>query len=281
MIVEISTLALAQGSKRNYDISQAPPWVSGKLPDANNRINFKIVMGEGESYEAARNASYSLLVNEIAMEHGANISTSAENKINQTIDNGSIDLIQELSATTIIEYDSFKVTVTKVDEYSEIHQDMPQKRRFAVWQLYAVDSQNSSNIHLEYSNKYGAEAPFLSIIPGAGQFYKQQYVRGALLLGSEVLAVGSIVYFQNRYNYDIKCSKETPILDLEIEYNKMAQQQAMYRNIAIGAAAAIWVWNILDAAIAYGRPHYINKGIKFTASTTQNNEVLLGFNYTF
>ena len=281
LIIAISPLALAQGSKRNYDISQAPPWVSGKLPDGSNRINFKIVMGEGASYDAARNASYSLLVNEIAMEHGANISTSAENKINQTIDNGSIDLKQEFSATTVIEYDNFKATVTKVDEYSEIHQDVPQERRYAVWQIYAVDYPRASNIHLQYSNKYGAEATLLSIIPGGGQFYKQQYVRGALFLGSEVLAVGSIIYFQNRYNYDMKCSKETPILDLEIEYNKMAQQQAMYRNIAIGAAAAIWVWNILDAALANGRPHYINKGLKLTASTTPNNEVLLGFNYTF
>ena len=121
----------------------------------------------------------------------------------------------------------------------------------------------------------------LSIIPGGGQFYKQQYVRGALFLGSEVLAVGSIIFFQNRYNYDMKCSKETSILDLEIEYNKMAQQQAMYRNIAIGAATAIWVWNLLDAALTTGRPHYVNKGLKFTASATQQNEMLLGFYYTF
>lgn len=281
LLLTMSTCALAQGTKRNYDISQAPPWVSGKLPSGSNKVNFKVVFGEGASYDAARNASYSLLVNEIAMEHGANISTSAENKINQTIDNGSIDLKQEFSATTVIEYDNFKATVTKVDEYSEIHQDVPQERRYAVWQIYAVDSPRASNIQLQYSNKYGPEATLLSIIPGGGQFYKQQYVRGALFLGSEVLAVGSIIYFQNRYNYDMKCSKETPILDLEIEYNKMAQQQAMYRNIAIGAAAAVWVWNILDAALANGRPHYIGKGVKLTASTTQQNDILLGFNYTF
>ena len=281
MIVALGPVAAAQGSKRNYDISQAPPWVSGKLPSGNSKINFKIVFGEGESYDAARKASYSLLVNEIAMEHGASISTTAKNEINQSIENGAIDLKQEFSATTVIEYDNFKTTVTKVDEYSEIHQDEHQERRYAVWQLYAVDSPLASNIQLNYTNKYGAETALMSIIPGGGQFYKQQYVRGALFLGSEVLAVGSMIYFQDRYNYDMKCSKETPILDLQIEYNKMAQQQAMYRNIAIGAAAAIWVWNILDATLSSGRPHYANKGFKFTASSTQQNDILLGFNYSF
>ncbi len=281
MIIVLSPFAMAQGSKRNYDISLAPPWVSGKLPSGSNKVNFKIAFGEGESYDAARKASYSLLVNEIAMEHGASITSSAQNQINQTIDNGAIDLKQEFSATTVIEYDTFKATVTKVDEYSEIHQDVPEERRYAVWQIYAVDYPYASSIKLDYSKKYGIEAPLLSIIPGGGQFYKQQYVRGALFLGSEILAVGSIIYFQDRYNYDMKCSKETPILDLQIEYNRMAQQQAMYRNIAIGAAAAVWVWNILDASFSSGRPHYVNKGLKLAVSSTPQNDILLGFNYTF
>lgn len=281
MIIAISPFAMAQGSKRNYDISQAPPWVSGKLPSGSNKVNFKIAMGEGESYDAARKYAYSMLVNEIAMEHGANISTSATNEIRQTIDNGAIDLKQDFSSTTVIEYDNFKVTVTKVDEYSEIHQNVPSDRKYAVWQIYSVDSPYASNIRLNYSNKYGIEATMLSIIPGGGQFYKQQYVRGSLFLGSEILAVGSIIYFQDRYNYNMKCSKETPILDLEIEYNRLAQRQAMYRNIAIGAAAAIWVWNILDASLTIGRPHYVNKGLKLAVSSTPQNDILLGFNYTF
>ena len=281
MIIAISPYAMAQGTKRNYDISQAPPWVSGKLPAGSNKVNFKIAMGEGESYDAARQSAYSMLVNEIAMEHGANISTTATNEMRQTIDNGTIDLKQDFSSTTVIEYDSFKVTVTKVDEYSEIHQDVPLEREYAVWQIYSVDSPYASNIRLNYSNKYGIEATMLSIIPGGGQFYKQQYVRGSLFMGSEILAVGSIIYFQNRYNYNMKCSKETPILDLEIEYNRLAQRQAMNRNIAIGAAAAIWAWNILDASLTSGRPHYVNRGLKLAVSSTPQNDILLGFNYTF
>ena len=281
VVIVITCTAFAQGASRGYDVSQAPPWVSGKMPSSINGINYKITIGEGVSYNEARKAAYAMLVHEIAMEHGSTISTTTLNSITQTNDNGTLDFKQGFSATTVIEYDNFRTSVTKVDEYSEIHKNVPQERRYAVWQLYAIDTPYASTIHLQYSNKYGAEAPLLSIIPGGGQFYKQQYVRGALFLGSEVLAVGSIIFFQNRYNYDMKCSKETSILDLEIEYNKMAQQQAMYRNIAIGAATAIWVWNLLDAALTTGRPHYVNKGLKFTASATQQNEMLLGFYYTF
>lgn len=279
--IVFSPLANAQSSKRNYDISQAPPWVSGRMPADRSVNHYKIVIGEGESYDSARKAAYSMLVNEIAMEHGASIQTTSQNRISQTIDNSSVHYKQDFSITSIIEYDNFKVSVTKIDEYSEIHQDAPKEGKYCVWQVYVVDSPNASSIHLNYSNKYGIDATLLSIIPGGGQFYKQQYVRGALFLGSEVLAVGSIIYFQDRYKYNMKCSKETPILDLEIEYNKLAQQKATFRNIAIGAASAIWIWNILDASIATGRPHYVNKGLKIAVSSTPQNDILLGFNYTF
>ena len=119
------------------------------------------------------------------------------------------------------------------------------------------------------------------IIPGWGQFYKKQYAKGTMFLGVELVSIASVVYFQNRYNFNIKQSSETPILDLQIDYTNRAHKQKMYRNISIGACAAVWLLNILDATLLEGRPRYVESNFDLGFYSTQKNELLWSFTYKF
>lgn len=284
LLIIVSTLTLnAQRRNYNYDIDKALPWVAGRLPFNSEEVRYKVAYGEGATYQQAREDATAALISELGWEHGVTVTSKTIDEVKHIINNDNSNFSQNRSTTTVIEQDGYTASITKVDEYSELDKSSSHELKYKVWQLYAIDCPWASQINLQYSTQYGfATAGWRSLlIPGWGQFYKKQYAKGAAVLGVEVVGIATSMYFQNRRNYNIKRSLETPILDLQIEFTNRAHQQQLYRNISIGACAAVWALNILDAALLDGRPRYIESNLDLALSTTHNNEPLLSLTYKF
>ena len=283
-LIIVSALSLnAQRRNNNYNVNNALPWVTGRLPHNSGEVRYKVAYGEGATYQQAREDATASLITELGWEHGITVTSKTIDEVKHTINNNDSNFSQNRSTTTTIKQDGYSASITKVDEYSELDKSTPQAIKYKVWQLYAIDCPWASQINLKYTTKYGFNtAGWRSlIIPGWGQFYKKQYAKGAVFLGAELASVASAMYFQNRYSYNIKQSLETPILDLQIEYTNRAHKQGLYRNISIGACAAVWVLNVLDATLLDGRPRYTESNFDIAFNSTYNNELLLCLTYKF
>lgn len=284
LLIIVSALSLnAQRSNNNYDENKALPWVTGRMPYNSDKVRYKIAYGEGATYLQAREDATASLISELGWERGITVTSKTIDEIKQTINNEDSNFSQNRNMTTVIEQDGYNVSITKIDEYSEVYESLSQTTKYKVWQLYAIDCPLATQISLKYSTKYGfSTAGWRSlIIPGWGQFYKKHYTKGTMFLGVELIGIASIIYFQNRYNYNIKQSSETPILDLQIDYTNRAHKQQLYRNISIGACAAVWLLNVLDATLLEGRPRYVESNFDLGFNSTQDNELLWSFTYKF
>ena len=284
LLIMVSTFPIhAQRRNYNYNVNKALPWVTGRLPNNSDKVRYKVAYGEGTTYQQAREDATVALISELGWEHNITVTSKTIDEVKHVINNDNSNFSQNRSSTTIIEQDGYTASITKVDEYSEIYKNSSREIKYKVWQLYAIDCPWASQINLKYSTQYGfASAGWRSlVIPGWGQFYKKQYVKGIAFLSLEVASIATLVYFQNRCNYNLKRSLETPILDLQIEFSNRAHQQQIYRNVSIGVCAAVWALNILDAALLEGRPRYIDSDLDLAFSTTRNNEPLLSLTYKF
>ena len=267
----------------NYDVNKALPWVAGYLPDNSDKVRYKVAYGEGITYQQAREEATASLILELGWEHGITVESKTVDEIKHSINNNESNFSQKRNTTTYIEQDGYTASITKIDEYSELDKKNTETIKYKVWQLYAINCPWASQINLKYSTKYGfGTAGWRSIIiPGWGQFYKKQYIKGSLFLVTELAGISTSMYFHSRYNSNLKHSFETPILDLQIEYTKRANKQKLYRNISIGACAAVWVLNVLDAVLLEGRPRYIESDFDFAFTTTNSSEIALSLLYKF
>ena len=109
----------------------------------------------------------------------------------------------------------------------------------AVYAFYLVISQTAA--------KNGV-AGVLSLIPGAGQFYKGNTLKGAMFLSlTAAAAAGVIVCESSRSSYVNKAIEQPKY---KKDYSTKADNWETARNICIGVGAAIYVWNIVDAFTA-------------------------------
>ena len=101
---------------------------------------------------------------------------------------------------------------------------------------------------ISVSNNYPVTARIL--IPGWSQIYKGNTLKGLCMLsGCVVGGIGALFCENQRSDYKNKM-KEQP--QFAQTYNTKANNYETARNICIGAAAAIYVWNIIDAIAAKG-----------------------------
>lgn len=89
-----------------------------------------------------------------------------------------------------------------------------------------------------------------AFVPGLAQLNREQKgqkIKGGLIIASEALTIGSIALSQSMRNINIKKMNSTNNVSLKKMYADKANTYTTVRNISIGAAAAVYVWNVLDA----------------------------------
>ena len=151
--------------------------------------------------------------------------------------------------------------------------------------LFMVAVCNNPKFDRTYlTTSYGATPVAMSVIPGLGQWYKGSKVKGISMFAAETAAVAGIIVCDNQHASYIKKAKEQP--KYVKEYSSKADNWETGRNICIGVAAGIWVYNIVDAIVAKGAKRVVvrraDKGyFSMSPYVNSNNGAGVSFAYRF
>lgn len=242
--------------------SLTPKWV-GNTPHAlNDTYMFVEVVSYGSSIGAARmNALHELALNK-QLEEAVTVSveTGLLSHSELTFDkkgNEKEDIKETFDMKIEVKNQKYQVQAKKVDEYSTKGHDGEIK----LYTLYMVALSDKPVYDTTYlTDKYGAAPAFMSLIPGVGQWYKGSKVKGSIMLAGAVASVAGIIVCEDQRATYIKKMKEQP--KFAKEYNSKATNYETGRNICIGAAGAVWIWSIVDAAVTKGARRVVVEGRK-------------------
>ena len=178
----------------------------------------------------------------------------------------------------VVEKESGRVVV-KADILDEYCEKLPQGN-YKVYLLVQTATHPDNALDRVY---VGDKYPFSArvFVPGMAQIYKGSTGKGAAFITGEVLFVGGIVTTQLLCNYYTKKMPDASV-DMGIYYEKMARTCQISRNVCIGGAVALYLWNIIDGAVAKGRPYVSVDGKMLTFSPyVSSNSSGIAFNLKF
>ena len=168
--------------------------------------------------------------------------------------------VMKQTGTIETKADGFPVSIrcARVDSYEKGN------RRWALYQV--AKGADAVFADCVYTERYGAAGGVLSIIPGCGQFYKGDPLKGTLFLGGCTAGGVGIVFTEmQRKAYRAQIG-QTHDINVQKQLDARCRNLGIARNVCIGATAALYIWNIIDGAVAPGA-----KRIVFTGNTLQYN----------
>ena len=231
--------------------AQKPKWVDNTPRELNSTYQFIEIVSKGSSLESARFEAKDLLTDNAQLKEGVRINRKTQRRtdIDKSRVNGG--KLQETKRDQIVvdmtvDGEKFDLQANRIDEYY--------KRSDGVYELhtlYQVATSEDPIFDRTYlTTDYGFTPVVMSIIPGLGQWYKGSKVKGICLFAAEAAAVAGILVCAN------KATDAEKKIKLEPKYAKYYEDKKSNwetgRNICIGAAAAIWIYNMIDAAVAKG-----------------------------
>lgn len=152
------------------------------------------------------------------------------------------------------------------------------------FEMVKISPNERKDVSLQLTRKSNSKAVVRSLfIPGLGQHYLEKKGRAFLFPVLEVGALAGAYIFNSQYNNSIqdynalKNSYSTSIDQTKIDtyYRQMTskyddiESAEKMRNVFIGVAAGIWVWNVLDAALFGPDTHQV-------AQNNQKNQTHFG-----
>ncbi|MFV0419389.1 MAG: DUF5683 domain-containing protein [Dysgonomonas sp.] len=254
-----------------------PDWLIKELPNPRNTsYHFLKTEAIKPSLEEARNECLNQVTYKIARGAKASLSSETKKKSNSTRNEYGLDerIETEYILTYKVEADTVSMVFKKIDEYWEAILT----GSGVVYQchsLYAVaeNPEYAAFDQITFSYKYGGDALWRSaLVPGFGQIYKGHKAKGISIMGGEALLIGGIIFCESRRSDFQRKSKETLNIDKVRNHLDNADNYATYRNICIGAAAALYVYNLIDAVVTDGRKKTSVKpgSVYIIPSATQN-----------
>ena len=232
-------------------LAQKPKWV-GNTPQAGNATyKFVEIISYGTSIEAARQSALNTLAHDQQLNNAVrvNIETGILTHIDQRVVKGELqdNSYEQMDVKVQIAGEEYQLQALRVDEYLA----KADKGNLELHTLYMVALTDHPQFDTPtLSTRYGAAPVAMSIIPGVGQWYKGSKVKGACMLASEAVAVAGIILCDNqRASYSKKAIEQPKVAK---QYSSKASNWETGRNICIGVAAGLWVYNIVDAAVAKG-----------------------------
>lgn len=231
--------------------AQAPAWIGNTPKELNYTYRFIEIVSSGPTMELARHDAIDRLTDSQQLADGVRVSrnTNEHTNIDKTrINNGPLQsqMQQNVAIDLTVDGERYNLQAIRVDEYATVKDG--QINLHTLFQVATCDNPVFDNVYV--TDKYGFTPVVMSLIPGAGQMYKGSYLKGGCILGSEIIcAVGIILCENQRSDYSNK-AKEQP--RFAKEYNTKANNWATGRNVCIGVAGAIYVYNLIDAAVSKG-----------------------------
>lgn len=244
--LSISMGALAQGK---------PRWVSKGVKELNaKRISdtytFQMFQEESSEEGILTIDRFRPLENYVASVYGVNP---------YTIDLDSIEASGTSPKLYTLTFDNggrpHTVYAQEVDTYKRLEDYVDNTFKMNYYQLFAVTNPDVNTPAFDkftISRRYNAgKATAMSLIPGLGQLYKGQTVKGALFMSVDVALFGLLAFSEiQRHHYkDKQNSDHSPLWHNQIN---------TYKELSIFcaiAAPALYLYNIFDAALCPVAPH--------------------------
>lgn len=119
---------------------------------------------------------------------------------------------------------------------------------------YTLVLKKPKEVNLEYQyDRLGASLTSV-VVPGLGQMvFKNSYTKGAIILASEAVSIGGVFLCHSQSNKWRNQSNMAISASDKVNFMRTSDNWANARNICIGAAAAIWVYNMADVIFAKKR----------------------------
>lgn len=240
-----------------------PAWVKNTPQALNNTYSFKVVsVDNGQDLSSSQLLARAELTRYIKREFNIQTSEELTSVSNTNISGGNIaDYSENETYVLHVKSEDEKVGIycEKVDEYYEIYTEGG-VRIFKLYTLFAVSNVGSNALFDDFrrTTQYGARGLWRSAIcPGWGQMYKGSTAKGLTILAAEVAAIGGIVFTENeRATYESKMRSQP---NFARQYKTKVDNYETARNCCIGAAAAIYIYNLIDAIVAPGARRVVVK----------------------
>lgn len=237
-----------------------PQWLTKKLPESKSGTYFFLnAEGLGASLEAARQMALVNLSTRLEHERGLVVSSTVSSGSTQhrSAQGDSYTSHRDFSMTATEKGKAISINCRVIDEYWECTGGT-----YTCHVLYTIANQNmpdtgSYDDRISLTTSYGAHGLVRSIIPGWGQIYKGSTTKGACILAGEAVCVAGIIVCENqRASYHKKMLEQPKFAQT---YNTKSDNWENGRNICIGAAAALYVYNLIDAVAAKGAKRVVVK----------------------
>lgn len=239
-------------------LAQKPKWISNTPKELNYTYKFVKVVADGASVESARNSAEDRLASDEQLKEGVAIYRNKKSHEDTYLSRTNKGALQEnklkhITVDLVYQGVEYNLQAYKVDEYIERISG-----GYRVYSLYQVATCEDPVFDRTYlSSSYGAGAAAMSIIPGLGQMYKGSYLKGGLMMAGTAAGVVSVLLCENqRADYKNKIKQQAQFAK---DYNTKASNWETARNVAIGVTAAIYIYNLIDAAAAKGARRVIVK----------------------
>lgn len=147
--------------------------------------------------------------------------------------------------------DEYRVRYNGREEYSALYQVIP----------YDSDTFRKCRAY----DHYGLKGAALSLIPGVGQFYKGDALKGSLFMTGCIAGGVGVVFTEMQRQAYISQISQTHDINVIKQLDANQKNMGIARNVCIGLTAALYVWNVFDAAVTPGmkRVKITNQGIQY------------------
>ena len=247
-----------------------PAWLKNIPQALNNTYSFKVVsVDNGQDLSSSQLLARAELTRYVKREFNIQTSEELESVSNTTMSGGNISDYSENEKYVLrvkSEDETVGIYCEKVDEYYEVYTENG-IRVFKLYTLFAVSNVGSNAYFDDFrrTTLYGARGLWRSAIcPGWGQMYKGCTAKGLTILAAEVAAIGGVIFTENeRATYKSKMHSQP---NFAKQYKAKMDNYETARNCCIGVAAAIYVYNLIDAIVAPGARRVVVKprNLQFT-----------------
>ena len=255
-----------------------PQWLHRPPVTQSSTLEYVVDVAFGKSVDEARTASLNGIVASTGFQKGVLVRSDYKT---ETVDRKvwkDGKLIDYTSDTFIVNSDisgmDVQLYIKDIDEYWAYTKD----GNVQLTKLYAksISEKFYGFENLEVTTKYGAKGLWRSvIIPGWGQFHKGDNLKGTLFLGgTAACAVSIIITEAQRSDYNRRLTQTHDINQIK-NYQTKRDNAATARNVCIGAAGALYVYNLIDAMVAPGARRIVQsknrKSYSFAPSLAMGN----------
>ena len=259
-----------------YLNAKYPIWIA-QIPQS-DYFYYYTGTGSSDKIEPAKKSAISNAILEVIQSDKITIEGQQEVKSKEIEENGKVDYRIEIIEDVLIKGESKDIDgLKKVSEFWEIKDST-----YNYWVMLRIPKKVSFKDLPIYRNNKFAPIWRSSIIPGWGQIYKKQKIKGSFIIGSELVFLSSFSYFAY-IGKDFADKERNEIFDMDKReiYKKNKDLAYNISFISIVGASVVYLYNLYDAIASKGFPLYTSNTFQIQPSFYSYNTPRISITYKF